>query len=676
MVVPIREIIITNYVPFALDLAYLTFLVAGLVMLFGLYRHLQSYGIGLRQFFSLVFKDLKTKVKRFVEFGLGQRRVMDDTGGGVMHGALFYGFLMLLAYTTLIGVQNDVLPHFTSYVFMQGDFYLTLEFLGDTLGTAFVVGLVIALYRRYVKKLERLETGWDDTFVLGMLIWIGVSGFIIEALRFVLLPSTPWAFFSPLGDVISKGLASLSPVAANAAVLYQVFWFAHVLSVMLLIAVTPYTKLIHVITAGFNVALAPVEPMGKLETPFNLQSMIETGQTDVPPPIKKTKDFPPVRLLALDACTDCGRCQEVCPAYASGRDLSPRRVVRDLSKDLRAPSVDDVFHKGVIRESEIWACTMCNACVSVCPVFINQVSYITEFRRTLVSENRVEGQRRMFLENIARSGNPFGLPQNDRQSWIAELGVPTLKEKPNAEYLYWIGCQSCYDPRSRKVAVATIRLLKTAGVDFAVLGNEEGCTGEPVRRMGEEGRFQELALKNIETLKGYGVKKIIANCAHCYNTFTNEYPEFGGRFEVIHHTQLLAQLISEGRLKPGSLSGARVTFHDPCNLGRINRVVEEPRQALGSIGGIELVEMGRNKAKSFCCGAGGANMWYEVPEKEKVGVLRVREAKGTGAETIAVGCPFCITMFEDATKAIGEEAMRVKDIAELLVESMGGDTKS
>jgi len=668
LVVPIREILITAFYPYALTVVYSTFLVSVCIMLYGLYRHLKRYGIGVSQFFRLVVKDLRVKLGRFIQFGLGQRRVLDDRGGGTMHGALFYGFLVLLAYTTIVFIQDDILPHFTSYTFVQGDAYLTLEFLGDTFGIVYVVGLSIAVYRRYVKKLDKLESGYDDLLVLGLLIWIGVTGFLVEAFRFILQPVS-WASYSPLGDLLSGGVASVSGLVANAPALYQWFWWIHVFSVMFLIAAVPYTKLIHVFTSGFNVALAPVRPIGRMLTPFNLQKMMESGQMEVPPNVRGPQDFSPLQKLALDACTNCGRCQEVCPAHASGRDLSPRSVVRDLSKQNAAVPKGDALALGTIRESELWACTMCNACVAACPVFIDQVDYIAEFRRTLVAESKLDGKKKIFLENVGRSGNPFGLPQQERMNWLLQMGVPTVQENPGAEYLYWVGCQSSYDPRSREVAKAVVKLLKAAKLNFAVLGNEEVCTGEPVRKMGEEGRFQELVMRNVETLNGYGVKKVIVHCAHCFNTFKNEYPEFGGNFEVIHHTQLLSKLALEGKL-PKTAMRASVTFHDPCNMGRINGVIEEPRQALLSLEGLELKEMERTKARSFCCGGGGANVWYEVQEKKKVGVIRVEEAKATGAETLAVACPFCITMFEDATKALGDESLKVMDIAEIMAKSL------
>jgi len=653
---------------YAYTTMYLIFFASGIVMLYGLYRHLRSYRIGLLEFFRILSGDFRPRVRRFLKFGLGQAAVLRERSGGAMHGALFYGFLMLLFYTTLIFIQTDLLPLFTSASYLQGNFYLSLEFLGDAFGTAYVVGLVVAVYRRFVKRLEKLETKWDDYLVLTMLIWIGISGFVIEAFRFLLIPSQ-WAIFSPVGDAISLLLSTSSTLGANSFNIYQAFWWGHMVSVFALLAITPYTKLVHVFTSGFNVALAPVRPMGRLNTPFNLARMAESGSYETPANVKTSSDFTPLQLLALDACTNCGRCQEVCPAYAAGRDLSPRVVVRDLGRDIQAGEAEDVFTNGVIRETELWACTMCNACVSVCPVFIDQVDYIVDYRRTLVAENRIDGSRRAFLENIAKGNNPFGLPQSERQRWLGGMDVKTVKENPRAEYLYWLGCQSSYDSRGKNVARAMVKILKEAGVNFAVLGNEELCTGEPVRRMGEEGRFQELALKNIERIKQSGAKKVIVHCAHCFNTFRNEYPEFGAEFEVIHHTELINQLIQSGRLKVRE-SRERVTFHDPCNLGRMNGVVEAPREVLKSTTGLELLEMERNRMNSFCCGGGGANVWYQVPEKKKIGVIRAEEAKATGAGTLAVACPFCITMFEDALKTMGDENIRVKDVAELVAEAL------
>ena len=664
---PVRQsyLFLPSYAP---ALVYLTFFAAGLIMLFGLYRHLRGYGMGLGEFFSLSSKDLKTKLGRFSKYALGQRKVLEGGSGGAMHGAIFYGFLMLFLYTSLIFVQSDILPVFGGGIFIKGNFYLTLEFLGDTLGILFIVGLVMAVYRRYVQRLDKLRTGWDDRVVLGMLIWIGVSGFILEALRFVAIPSQ-WAIFSPVGDAL-RGLLgrTLALSVAQAQVIYQGFWWAHMFSVMALIAATPYTKLVHVFTSASNIVLAPEKPRGQLSTPFSLATMLQTGNVETPPNAHTAADFSPLRLLALDACTNCGRCQEVCPANAAGRDLSPRDVVQDLGKQSRTAPEEDVFAKGVIRESELWACTTCNACVEACPVFINQVDFIVDFRRTLVAENRLDPMKRTFLENVGRANNPFGLPQQERQSWLVAAGVPTLKTNPHPEYLYWVGCQGSYDPRGRKLTQAVVKILDAAKVNYAVLGNEEACTGEPVRRMGEEARFQELALRNIENIARSGASKVVVHCPHCFNTFLNEYPEFGANFEVVHHSQLIGELVANGKLTLEKREGA-VTFHDPCNLGRVNGVYDAPRDVIRAAEGFEIVEMPRSREKSFCCGGGGANVWYQVPEKTKISSLRMEEAVKTGAKTLAVACPFCITMLEDAAKG-PKGGLEVRDIAEIIAERL------
>jgi len=645
---------------------YGTFFVCGMIMLLGLRRHLHGYGMTTRQYFALLSHDLLLKVGRFSRLALGQEKVVKGGAGGVMHGAVFYGWLLLFIYTSLVFIQSDILPVFGGGVFLKGPFYLLMEFLGDTFGLAFIVGLMIAVYRRYVQRTPRLRSRLDDGAVLGMLIWIGASGFVVEALRFA-STSMDWGVYSPVGYSMALAIAPVSLSLTQLQLAYQGFWWAHMFSVMLLIAVTPWTGLVHVFTSTSNIVLAPEKPMGRLTTPFSLTEFLEKG-TEPPPNARRAGDLHPARLLALDACTNCGRCEEVCPAYAAGRDLSPRNLIQELGEQAQADRGADVFAAGALREDELWSCTACNACVNACPVLINQVDFVVDFRRTLVAEGKVDASKRIFLENIGRADNPFGLPKNERQSWLAAAGVPTLKEHPSPEYLYWVGCQGSYDPRSRKITSAVVRILREAKVDFAVLGNAEACTGEPVRRIGEEARFQELALRNIEVISRSGAKKVLVHCPHCFNTFLNEYPELGAKFTVVHHSQLIAELISQGKLKAGQSEGI-VTYHDPCNLGRMNGVFEDPREAIKATKGIELVEMPRSRQNSFCCGGGGGNVWYQVPERKKISEIRMEEAIKTGAATLAVGCPFCITMFEDAAKGLSS-GMAVKDLAEIIVETL------
>jgi Fe-S oxidoreductase/nitrate reductase gamma subunit len=657
-----RETLIQEFYPYSMHVMYVAFFVSGFVMLFGFYLRLRAYNISPIELTRLVITDVNKKIRRFIVYALGHRKIVQDKGGGIMHSFVFYGFLMLFIYTSLIFIQTDILPLFTSYTFIQGNFYLTLEFLGDTFGIAYVVGLLIAVYRRYVKRLEKLESMVEDKFVLGMLIWIGISGFILEAIRISMVQQS-YNSISYVGYLISSAVGGLSNIEA-----YGYLWFAHMFSVMILIAATPFTKLSHVILSSLNIAVAPVKKMGKMDTPFSLREIVEKGELNFPEPVMKASDLKPLQVFMADACTNCGRCQEVCPAYASGRELSPRLLVRDIAKDALNNETKNVFESGAITENELWSCTMCYACVSVCPVMIDQVQYVTEFRRTLVSTGRLDQNKANFLENIARTNNPYGLPQSERQSWIRELGVKTFSEKKDAEYLYWIGCQSSYDSRGSRIAKAMVRIMKSCGVDFAVLGSEEFCTGEPVRRMGEEGRFQELVLKNIETISRYKIRKIIVHCPHCFNTLKNEYPEFGLNAEIIHHTQFIFKLINEGKLKLKK-SVESITYHDPCNLGRINGIFEEPREALKSLG-VDLKEMKRSRTSSFCCGGGGANVWYSVPEKRKISVIRSEEAIQTGAKKLAVACPFCIVMFEDAMNSLGDSSIPTKDIAEIIEENM------
>lgn len=657
----VRQTIIQNFFPYSLHIMYLVFFICGFIMLYGFYRKIESYGFTPYQFVRLLVKDLRAKLKRFLYFSVAQKKILEEKEGGLMHGAIFYGFLFLFIYTTLIFIQTDILSLISSYIFISGDFYLLLEFLGDTFGIAYIIGLLIAIYRRYAERPEKLQTLNEDHFVLSMLLWIGVSGFIVEALR-ISIVSTQYNSISYLGYFISLIL----PFKASITI-YGIFWFAHMISVMVLIAATPYTKLAHVIISGLNVAVSPVKPLGKLNTPYSLKDILEGKEQNIPESPKRASDLDPVYLFMADSCTNCGRCQEVCPAFSSGRELTPRLLVRDVAKDALKRENLDVFESGALTENELWSCTMCNACVYVCPVMINQVDFVVEFRRTLVNTSKLDTKKLQFLENISRTNNPYGLPHSERMRWIRDLDVKTLQEKGSSEYLYWIGCHGSYDSRGSKVAISMVKIMKSAGLDFSVLGIEEFCTGEPVRRIGEEGRFQELALRNIETLKRYNVKKIITHCPHCYNTLKNEYKEFGLEAEIIHHTQLINQMIEEGKIKLRKIEGI-VTYHDPCNLGRINGIFEEPRDVIKN-SGLSIKEMKRSRYSSFCCGGGGANVWYEVPEKKKISVIRSEEAVSTGADELVVACPFCMTMFEDAMNTL-QNGLKVIDVAEIVASNI------
>ncbi|HLQ07254.1 MAG TPA: (Fe-S)-binding protein [Nitrososphaerales archaeon] len=411
------------------------------------------------------------------------------------------------------------------------------------------------------------------------------------------------------------------------------------------------------------------KPLASIKTPFSLVDVI-SGKTD-PSQIRvgvgKVSEFEPSQKLSYDSCVEIGACEAACPATAAGRPLSPRVLVRKLSLlSEGAGASDDPF--STVGEEELWSCTSCGACVASCPVSVKHLDIIYDLRRELVAKGKIDREKSAMLENLAQSHNPYGLKNATRGEWALGLGVDTVSSNPRAEYVYWVGCVSSFDQRAQKVAAAMAKILKHAGVSFAIMANEENCTGDPARRLGEEGRYQELAYDNIGRLNAYGVKKIIAACPHCFNALKNEYPGFGGSFEVVYHTQLISDLISQGKIRipKDKVQKISVTLHDACYAARYNNVFDEPRKVLDA-SVAEVREMGRKKEKTFCCGAGGSNYWFKVPQQRSMAAIRTEEAARTEAKEIATECPFCLSMFDDSTKATNTE-MGVRDVAEIVAE--------
>jgi Fe-S oxidoreductase len=446
-------------------------------------------------------------------------------------------------------------------------------------------------------------------------------------------------------------------------------------TILSFLAWLPHGKHLHIVTAAFNVYFARTRARGRLEPlRFDDESIPEEEMrfgVGVP------SDLTWKEILDGFSCTECGRCQDACPAYATGKVLSPKLVimgVRDavLANEhaVRAGEDASPIIGTHVPEEMVWDCVTCGACVQACPVNIEQIDHIVDLRRHLVMvESSFPSEAEPMLRDIERQSNPWGHAQADRAKWAEGLGVRILEPgDPAPEYLYWVGCATSFDERAKRTAEATATLLRRAGVDFAMLGPREACTGDPARRMGNEYVFQAFAEQNVETLNGAGVRKIIANCPHCFNTLANEYPDFGGHYEVVHHSELLSRLVAEGRLQPERDTGLKVTYHDSCYLARHNDVLAAPRELVGAVG--EPVEMKRTGRQTFCCGAGGAHMWMEERGRP-INEERVREAAATGADTLAVACPFCTVMLDDGMQSAGE-GMRVADVATLLVEATGG----
>ncbi len=665
---------------------YLLTVVTMAVFAYGLWRRFklwrQGTPIGVRELISGGVQQIVAKLKpglgRLLKDGLGQQRVRGRGLPTWAHLSLFTGFMILFLGTTLLEIDHIAGWISKSLQFHHGTYYVIYEFTLDVFGLLFLAGCVLFFWRR-TRRPASVGLRATDWYVIISFLAIGVSGYLVEGLRIVWQqPTGLAAHCSPVGLWISGWFAGISETSARSA--HQVIWWLHGLLVFGFIASIPYTRLLHIIVGPLNLFFAKPE-LGRM-TLITMEEVEKTERIGV----AAIEHFSQQQLLSLDACMECGRCEDACPAFATEKPLSPKRVVQDLKalmtfnltppadKDAGAPgSKPRPLHDDTINIETLWSCTTCNACARVCPVRIDPVTLLTDMRRNRVGEGALSGTAATALRRMQSSGNPWGLPAAERGNWSEGLGAPTVKENPQFELLYWIGCAGSYDRRAQRVARAMVKLLKHANVNFAILGREEKCTGDSARRLGDEFLFQELAQANIATLAKYNVRKIVAHCPHCLNTLLKDYSQFGGNYEVIHHTQLLEQLVASGRLKgdAAKATGGPITYHDPCYLARVNGIHAAPRALLSATAG-GVAEMPRNREKTFCCGAGGGRMWMEEDPKKRVSTVRAQEALATGAKTVAVGCPFCLTMMTDGV-ATQNDSTRVLDVAEIMVERLGLD---
>lgn len=597
---------------------------------------------------------------------------------GIAHLLIFVGCIVLI-----LGAFLDFISHYFFH-FMYGGFYLGYSVVTDIFGILVLVGVILAIIRRYVQKPDRLDSKFDDLIALLLIMAVVVTGFIVEGVRIAateLQTNPDWAPWSPGGYVIALALSGLSQ--GTLLIWHRVWWWLHMVIAFGAIAYVClyWNKLWHIIVSPINVFFRNLEPRGALVA-IDIEATETFGAS-------KIEDFTWKHLMDLDACTQCGRCQDNCPAYLSGKPLSPKKVIQDLKANLleRAPillkskSNGDKDNPGtdtrtmigeVILEDEIWNCTTCFACQEVCPVWIEPMVKIIEMRRNLVLEQAsIPETGEGALRSIEARGHPWRGTTLSRTDWAEGLDVKTLAEDSDIDILFWVGCTEALEERSLKVAQATVKILKLAGINFGILGTEETCCGDPARRLGNEYLFQLQAQGNIELFKNYGIKKIVTACPHCYNTLKHEYPQFGGEFEVIHHSELIAQLLQEDKLRIIKGSSGVVTYHDSCYLGRYNNIYEPPRQILNSMPDVTLVEMERNRERVFCCGAGGGHLWLEEQKKgERINEMRTEQAMAVKAKLIATACPYCLQMFEDGIKSKeAEESLKVMDIAELVAES-------
>ncbi|QDU57044.1 (Fe-S)-binding protein [Aeoliella mucimassa] len=627
----------------------------------GVYRRVRRW----RQGQPTVIPSGPQLVGRFCRNVLALARLRGRPLASLAHRMLFYGFIVLFVGTCLIAIEHilaDLLGREPGNpVFHKGWYYAVYEVVLDAAGVVFLTGVAVFLWRRSVSD-ESFARRPADRLVLLLLLAIGVTGYLVEALRLLDNP-TRLPGVSPVGWLGALGLESLGMPATSAKLAHYLLWWGHGIMALGFVAAIPYTSLMHAVAGAWNLMLAD-EKLGVLQ-PVDLEQVEETGTLGV----GVLNDFTQQQLLSLDACVACGRCEDDCPAHEAGKPLSPKRLVQDLARSM-ATGESQSLHGEVVSAETLWSCTTCNACTSACPLGVSPAGLITDLRRHLIVEGDLRGAPATSLQKTQRSGNPWGLPAGERMKWAAGLEVPTVDECPDFEMLYWVGCAGSFDCRSQQIARSVVQLLHKAGVRFAVLGKQERCTGEAARRMGDELLFQELATQNIATFSKYQVKKIVTHCPHCLNSLRNDYPQFGGEYQVVHHSELLAELLSEGRLSVEQGGLESVTYHDPCYLARTQGVTEPPREILrAAIGGtLPVVEPKRCGESTACCGGGGGRMWFDDAPDARIGNSRVDELIETGSHTIAAACPFCITMLSDGM-ANRKAPVNVKDIAEVLCEA-------
>ena len=600
------------------------------------------------------FDDVPARVRAEASDVLGQRKLLQRLVPGLMHAAIFWGFIVLFP-TILIALIGAVDPRSTlPWLGTQGWY----AFLVDLFAVLVLVGVVTALVIRKVERPARFEGSHlrEADLILALIAGIVVSLLLWHSSQIALGFNDYPAAWAPVSNALSQ------VVAPAALWLERVAVWAHVLIILSFLVYLAYSKHLHIAVAAINVFFGKMRPRGTLE-----KIDFEKPEADVRFGAARASDLTWKQMLDTMSCTECGRCQEVCPAYNTGKPLSPKLLIMAERDHLLGRSETPIVPNAVI-DDVVWDCVTCGACMYECPVNIEHVDHIIDLRRNLVMvESRFPEEAGTMLRDMDRSSNPWGRPQADRTQWAEGLGVRVLQPgDPAPDVLFWVGCAPAFDERARTSAVATAKLMQRAAVDFAILGPREACNGDPARRMGDEYTFQRLAGENVATLNGAGVKKIVTTCPHCFNTLGNEYPDFGGSYEVVHHTEFLAGLVREGKLEP--VAGDRtITYHDSCYLARHNDVRAQPRELVSAVG--KAVEMPRNRERTFCCGAGGARMWMEEKRGRPINQERVREAAATGAETLAVACPFCTVMLDDGVRETGAK-LQVFDLATLLHEAV------
>lgn len=629
------------------------------------------------------FENIGQRIKQTLIIAIGQKKILRDKVAGPIHAGIFWGFLILLFSAT-----NSIFAGFGVIDFFDflGPVFSVITLLTDVFIALIITAVIFALYRRYVQKVKRLQRDKheaNEAAAILITIFCIVTSLLFENASAIKMGIDSTYALRPFAAL----MASIIPMSA-ADIIYNVAWWLHVILILSFLNYLPFSKHLHVLTSVINVFFSSLHIPNTLEQiDFEEEGVERFGLADI-------QDFSWKSILDSYTCTECGRCTSVCPANQTGKDLDPREIIVQLRhrtmdvapimiKQKEHPEVELTEEENVllnkkligdyIKPEALWQCTSCAACMQECPVNIEHVPVILGMRRSLVMmESEFPSELQIAFTNIENNASPWAFPTSERAAWAEGLGVEEAVNKQEFDILFWVGCAGSFDERSKKISVAFSKLMQKAGIDFAILGREENCNGDVARRAGNEYLADGYIKMNVETLSQYKFQKIVTTCPHCFNTLKNEYPDFGANYEVVHHSVFLEELISQGKLKvnEGAKKQLDVVYHDSCYVGRLNDIYEEPRTALKSVDGLNLIEPKRHKDKAFCCGAGGAQMFMEETKGKRINVERTEELLATGADTIALNCPFCLTMISDGVKMKEADEVKVKDIAEIILESI------
>ncbi len=647
-----------------------------LLFVFILFWALMVFAFKIRNKFLLLkkahpidrFDNPGERIKRVIKYVIGQNRILKDRSGGLMHAFIFWGFSVLLLRTIIVFSWGFSPKFFEPFLKSPiGEIY---SYLKDFFVIAVIIAVLYAIIRRAIIKPRRLESSFEAYLVLAFILILMITDIGMDSSLFNMFHSGEGFLGKIFSPIFNEDKASL-------IITFKTCWWIHVVTLLSFLNLLPGSKHFHVLTSVFNVYFQPLEGMGRIHRIEDIENAEKFGKSEI-------TDLTWKQVLDLYSCTECGRCHEYCPATYTDKPLSPKRMndvlkhyLYDRENDiLNDREIPDLFTANVVSEDAIWDCTNCGYCENRCPLFIEQINRILDFRRYLVlEESRFPEEVIQMYKGLEQKNNPWNQAPADRFNWAEGLEVKTLAEDFYVEYLLWVGCACSYDEKAKKIARAVVELFNMAGVSYGVLGDEEGCCGDPARRTGNEYLFEMMVEANLEILNQYKVKKIITICPHGYNVFKNEYPEFGANFEVYHYTEILAELINKGKLKVSEGNREKITYHDPCFLGRHNNIFDEPREVIKSVKGIEFVEPSLTKEKSFCCGGGGGRMFMEENRGTRINHKRVENLMEVNPDKIITSCPFCKTMISDGLNEKAIENVKNIDLAEFLLENIKGNGK-